>query len=80
MISNRKIKRVAQDESKASFHRKAEVDEFDELDLDKTMKIRDVINLLRARSFGDKGFAYFFEKGIKVHVNLRLGPTPDFSE
>ncbi|MHB8470998.1 MAG: formyltransferase family protein [Gaiellaceae bacterium] len=67
---------TAQDESEAVYHRKSEIVELDELDLDAVMPVRDVINRLRARSFGSRGFAWYKENGERVYVNVRLGKNP----
>ena len=78
-IAAGELKPVPQDESHAVYHKIGEVDALDALDLEATMKTRDVLNLLRARSFGDRGFAYFEAGGQRVYVNLRLGSTPSFA-
>lgn len=77
-IAAGQIQPTPQDESKAISHRMNEVDALDALDLDATMKVRDVVNRLRARSFGDLGFAYFDEGGQRVYVNVRLSKTHRF--
>lgn len=78
-ISNGRIIPLPQDESKAVYHKKAEIAGLDELDLDAQMCVGDLLNLLRARSFGDRGFAYFYNGGEKVYVNIRLSKKSDFS-
>lgn len=77
-IKNGKIQAFSQDSSKAIYHKKLEVDKFDKLDLDKTMKVKDVINLLRARSFGDKGFAYYERGKEKIYLNIKLSKSSYF--
>lgn len=69
-----------QDESKAIYHKKSEIDRLDEIDLTQNMSARDLINLLRARTFEDRGWAYYTEAGQRVYLNLRLAPTSNFSE
>ena len=71
------IKAVAQDESKATYHKKSEIDDLDFIDLEKKYLARDLINLLRARSFGSRGFAYF-EDGGRVYARLQLNRTGVF--
>ena len=68
-----------QDESRAVYHKKSEIGKLDHLDLDAVMKVRDVINLLRARSFGDLGFAYYEQDGQKVYLKLSLNSTHSFN-
>ena len=64
-----------QNESIAVYHKKSEVSIMDELELNKEMKVKDLINLLRARSFGNKGFAYYKLDDKKVYLNLRLSDS-----
>lgn len=78
-IKKGEITPVPQDESKANYHAKEDVSALDEIDLQKAYKAADLINLLKARSFGDKGFAYFKDSGKKVYLNLRLSEQNDFS-
>jgi methionyl-tRNA formyltransferase len=67
-----------QDESRAVYHKKSEIGKLDELNLDAVMRVGDLINLLRARSFGDHGFAYYEQDGQRVYVKLCLGATNSF--
>lgn len=57
-----------------SFHLKKDVDGIDYIDLDKTYKAADLINILRARTFPPFKGAYFVHNGKKVYVNLELEP------
>lgn len=61
-----------QDNARATYHRKAELDALDELRLDDVMRVGDVIDRLRARSFGSRGFAWYEADGRRVYANLRL--------
>lgn len=47
-------------------------DESDELKLDQTTTVRDVINRLRARSFGGRGYSHFYSDGKKISVSISL--------
>jgi methionyl-tRNA formyltransferase len=69
------IEPMPQDESLAVYHARSEVDALDELRLDDVMRVGDVIDRLRARSFGSKGFAWYEVDGQRVYVSLRLGRT-----
>lgn len=77
-ISTGQLTAKAQDESLAVYHRKSELDAFDALDPDAMMRVGDLLNLLRARSFGDLGFAHYTDQGRQVHVNLRLSYSHRF--
>jgi methionyl-tRNA formyltransferase len=67
-----------QDESRAVYHKKSEIGKLDELNLNAVMRVGDVINLLRARSFGDRGFAFYEQNGQRVYLKLCLGATNHF--
>ncbi len=62
----------------AVYHRKSEVAALDRIDPEATMKVKDVINFLRDRSFDDMGFAYVDDGNQRVHLNLRLSTTHEF--
>jgi methionyl-tRNA formyltransferase len=66
---------VPQDDARAVYHDRSEVDALDELRLDDVMRVGDVIDRLRARSFGARGFAWYEVDGERVYANLRLGRT-----
>jgi len=61
-----------QDESAATEHRVQDVDDIDEIDLDAKYKARDLINILRARTFPPHDGAYFEEEGRRVYLRLEL--------
>ena len=61
-----------QNESRAVYHKKIDIKNLDKLNLDEKIKVRDLINILRARTFGNLGFAYFEEEGERVYLNLKL--------
>ena len=71
-IKNDKIKPFKQRKRYSSFKKKEDVNKYDHIDLNKKVIIKDFINVLRARSFGKKSFAYFEEEGKKVYINLTL--------
>ena len=77
-IKNGNIKPFEQDHNKAIYHSKNEINDLDLINLNKKMSARELINILRARSFGDLGFAYFEENNKKVFLNLRLSETSNF--
>ena len=69
-----------QDNSKAVYHKKKELENLDCIDLDRKIKIKDLINLLKARSFGDLGFAFYNENEKYVYLNLRLSDSIHFNK
>jgi len=79
-IKNGLITPQEQDHGKAIYHKKKEIEEMNFFDLDENSTVRDFLNKLRARSFGDLGFAYFEENNQKIYLNLRLSDKSDFKE
>jgi methionyl-tRNA formyltransferase len=59
-------------DSAGTVHRDRDLDRIDEIDLDREYKARDLIDLLRARSFTGYRGAYFQADGKKVHLRLEL--------
>jgi len=79
-IKSGSISPKEQDHDQAIYHKKKEIEQMDFLDLEKKMTIREIINILRARSFGDLGFSFFEEGGKKVYLNLRLSDKFNFRD
>ena len=72
LIKSGKIVKTKQKHLLSNYHKKSEIKKLDFIDI-KIKKNRDLINQLRARSFGEKGFAYFIDDdGDKVFMNLKL--------
>jgi methionyl-tRNA formyltransferase len=53
-------------------HRRQDTDQIDEIHLDRTYKARDLINVIRARTFPPYPGAYFRHRGRKVYVWMQL--------
>lgn len=70
-IKNGKIKPYIQ-EGKGTHHYLKEVDKLDAIDLDKKYTGRELIDRLRSRTYGNKSFAYYYDKGVKVNVGVFL--------
>ena len=64
--------RVKQDHSGATFHLAKELRRLDEIDLNKFYKAKDLINILRARTFPPYPSAYFIQSGKKVYARVQL--------
>jgi methionyl-tRNA formyltransferase len=60
-----------------SIHR---VDQYDELYLDQEYKLKDILNILKARSFGNKGFAFYKKNNEKFFLNLSVSKTNNFDK
>ncbi len=63
---------IPQDTSIGEFHKKGDVESIDRIDLDREYKARDLIDILRARTFPPYKGAYFEENGQKVYMELKL--------
>ena len=61
-----------------SSHRARDVEKIDEIDLQKTYRAEDLINVIRARTFAPYPGAYFVHAGKKIYLRLDLseeGPS-----
>ncbi len=73
VIKHGKVKRISQKMlKKSTFHWAKDISLLDRIDLDKTYSGRELINILRARSYSDRYYAYFEEEGKKIYVRLQL--------
>ncbi len=71
-IRDRKTSPVPQVPTEGTYHRAGDIDQFDEIRLDDTYTARELINLLRARTFPPHGGAYFNDDGRKVYIRSQL--------
>jgi methionyl-tRNA formyltransferase len=67
-----RITPAPQDTSKGSTHRVSELAKIDEIDLDQSYTARELINILRARTFPPYKGAYFVYGGRKIFMQLTL--------
>jgi len=71
-VESRKFSLHPQNPNSGTIHKKSDVEQIDCIDPDKTYKARDLINLLRARTFPSYKGAYFEENGKKIYLELKL--------
>ena len=71
-ISTGSVSRVEQIREEGTYHRTDHVDQIDEIDLETSYKARDLINILRSRTFPPHEGAYFMEEGKKVYIRVNL--------
>jgi methionyl-tRNA formyltransferase len=64
--------RTPQPKGAGSYHRASDVDQIDEIDLQKSYRAEDLINVIRARTFPPYWGAYFWHEGKKVYLRLQL--------
>lgn len=72
LIKAGKAPRLPQMSEKGTYHRSRDVDAIDEIDLDRAYIARDLINILRARTFPPYKGAYFEVDGQRVDMRLQL--------
>jgi len=72
-ICNNSIMPIIQNNKKSVYHSIDEVKSFDEIDLNKNYTGREIIDILRARTFLNRGYAYFFDDiGRKIYIRVSL--------
>lgn len=71
-IKNGNLPRQPQDLSKGSFHRRKELDLASMIDLNKNYRARDLLNLLRARTFAPHPAAWFIDNDEKFEVRINI--------
>ncbi len=76
-IKSGDIPRKPQDLSQGSFHKRKELDSASKLDLDEIYKGRDLLNILRARTFQPYPAAWFVDKGEKYEVQVSITKVND---
>jgi methionyl-tRNA formyltransferase len=64
--------RLAQNRAAGTRHRASDVEDIDEIDLEASYKARDLLNVMRARTFSPYPGAYFRDGGRKVRLRLAL--------
>ncbi|MFB6345937.1 MAG: methionyl-tRNA formyltransferase [bacterium] len=68
-----------QDPEAGTYHERSDVEEIDEIDLDKEYTARELINRLRARTFPPHDGVYFTEDGRRINctIDLEYGDEAD---
>ncbi len=71
-IKQNKVKRTIQNRDHGTFHLQKDVSKIDEIDLNKEYNARDLIDIIRARTFPPYEGAYFIDNGSKIYLRLKL--------
>lgn len=74
-ISSGQLEPTPQSGVGSSYHSKAELGELDRIDLRKLTGF-ELFNILRARTFGDRGYAYIEIDGKRHYLSLRIDSEP----
>ena len=62
-----------QDESVAIYRKKSDIDKLDQINLEAPTTARELINILRSRTFLNNGYAYFIDdEGAKIRIAISL--------
>lgn len=72
LIVDRSAGRFPQKKDAGTYHKAKDVQMIDEIDLEQQYKARDLINILRARTFRPHKGAYFISNGRRVYMSLAL--------
>lgn len=64
--------RIQQGIRKGTSHRRRDMDAIDKIDLDETYVAKDLINILRGRTYPPYPAAYFIHDGRRVYVRVQL--------
>lgn len=71
-IKTGQIPRKSQDSSQGSFHKAIELESASRINLDQNYKARDLLNLLRARTFPPHPGVWFIDQGAKYQVRIEI--------
>lgn len=63
---------VPQSEGEGTYHRAKDVQKIDYIDLERMYTARELINIIRARTFTSYRGAYFVHQGRKIYLQLQL--------
>jgi methionyl-tRNA formyltransferase len=67
-----RVPRTPQPRSQGTFHKARDVEEIDEIQLNRTYTARELLDVIRARTFAPYAGAYFRTGGRKVYLRLQL--------
>ncbi len=62
-----------------SYHRARDVEQIDEIDLQKSYRAEDLLNVIRARTFPPFPGAYFMHAGRKIYLRIELNDEAEIS-
>jgi methionyl-tRNA formyltransferase len=63
---------IPQDNSQATYHTKIEGNCFDEIKLDQEYNAEHLLRILKAKTFGDKSYAYYIKNGKKYYIHINI--------
>lgn len=72
LIKSGSIPRIPQNLNRGSFHKGLELDAASQIVLDGNYRARDLLNLLRARTFPPHPGAWFIDRGVKYEIRVEV--------
>jgi len=72
LLRSGQVPRVPQRREEGTFHLTQDVEQIDHIDLDSTYTARELIDIVRARTFPPYPGAYFVHEGRRVYLRLQL--------
>ena len=72
LIRSGRATRVSQDEREGTYHCTRDVERIDAIDLDHTYTARELIDIIRARTFPPYPGTYLMHEGRKIYLRLQL--------
>ena len=79
-IRSGNIKAISQKHDHGTYHVAKDVRRIDEIDLDASYTAKDLINIIRARTYPPYKGAYFMHNGSKIYLRLDLIPDEELSD
>lgn len=71
-IKRGNIPRIRQQHKQETFHRSGEIDNASRIEIDNSYKARDLLNILRARTFPPYPGAWFIESGERYEIRIKI--------
>lgn len=72
LVRSGQASRIPQDKGSGTFHRVRDVERLDNIDLERSYTARELIDIIRARTFPPHRGAYFEHQGWRIYLQLEL--------
>ncbi len=80
LVRSERPPRVSQDKGAGTTHRTDDVKQIDEIELDRKYMARELINILRARTFPPYPGSFFVHEGRKIYLRIQLQYEEDLGK
>jgi methionyl-tRNA formyltransferase len=75
LIASGKLIGIPQDHSLATYNKKVDLEKFNQVYLDEEYSLRQLLRILRARTFNDRSYAFFIDNGESYSVRVVIEKT-----